>query len=64
MKKIKYIEDSFEACKIPPVHAINKKLHPVECLPLLPDFDRYKFTILINCDHIAKYNYLNDIVLN
>ncbi|WCJ40870.1 hydroxyproline-rich glycoprotein family protein [Euphorbia peplus] len=39
--QIKEIEASFEACKLPPVHATNKKLRPVEVLPLLPDFDRY-----------------------
>lgn len=39
-RKIKEIEASFEACKSLPVHATNKKLQPVEVLPLLPDFDR------------------------
>ncbi|KDP40860.1 hypothetical protein JCGZ_24859 [Jatropha curcas] len=38
--QIKAIEASFEASKLPPVHATNKKLKPVEILPLLPDFDR------------------------
>ncbi|CAL1378278.1 unnamed protein product [Linum trigynum] len=47
-RQIKDIEASFEACKLPPVHATNKNLHPVEVLPLLPDFDRYegKFTMV------------------
>ncbi|KAM7476005.1 hypothetical protein LguiB_023248 [Lonicera macranthoides] len=40
-RKIKEIEASFEACKSLPVHATNKKLQPVEVLPLLPDFERY-----------------------
>ncbi|GJT27003.1 protein PAF1 [Tanacetum coccineum] len=40
-KKIKDIRASFEACKKRPVHATNKKLHPVEILPLFPDFDRW-----------------------
>lgn len=39
--QIKAIEASFEACKAYPVHATNKKLQPVEIMPLLPDFDRY-----------------------
>ncbi|XP_043696194.1 protein PAF1 homolog [Telopea speciosissima] len=41
-KQIQAIEASFEACKSLPVHATNKSLQPVEILPLLPDFDRYK----------------------
>lgn len=40
-RKIQEIVASFEACKSRPVHATNKNLHPVEILPLLPDFDRY-----------------------
>lgn len=40
-KKIKDIQASFEACKSRPVHATNKKLHPVEILPLFPDFERW-----------------------
>lgn len=40
-RQIKEIEASFEACKLPPVHATNKNLEPVEVLPLLPDFERY-----------------------
>ncbi|KAG8656431.1 protein PAF1 homolog isoform X2 [Manihot esculenta] len=40
--QIKEIEASFEASKLPPVHATNKNLRPVEILPLLPDFARYK----------------------
>ncbi|XP_059645095.1 protein PAF1 homolog [Cornus florida] len=39
--KIREIEASFEACKAQPGHSTNKKLQPVEILPLLPDFDRY-----------------------
>lgn len=38
--KIQEIEASFEACKSRPVHATNKKLQPVEILPLFPDLDR------------------------
>lgn len=41
-RQIKDIEASFEACKSRPVHATNKKLQPVEVLPLLPYFDRYE----------------------
>ncbi|KAL0736742.1 hypothetical protein Bca4012_012952 [Brassica carinata] len=41
-RQIKDIEASFEACKSRPVHATNKKLQPVEVLPLLPNFDRYE----------------------
>ncbi|CAK7356759.1 unnamed protein product [Dovyalis caffra] len=41
-RQIKEIQASFEANKLPPVHATNKNLHPVEILPLLPDFDRYE----------------------
>lgn len=40
-RQIKEIDASFEACKSFPVHATNKNLHPVEILPLFPDFDRY-----------------------
>ncbi|KAF2301144.1 hypothetical protein GH714_020380 [Hevea brasiliensis] len=40
--QIKDIEASFEASKLRPIHATNKNLKPVEILPLLPDFDRYK----------------------
>lgn len=40
-RQIKDIEASFEACKSRPVHATNKNLHPVEVLPLLPNFDRF-----------------------
>ncbi|KAJ0950302.1 putative RNA polymerase II associated factor Paf1 [Helianthus annuus] len=40
-RKIKDIKASFEACKSRPVHATNKKLQPVEILPLFPDFDRW-----------------------
>ncbi|XP_076941349.1 protein PAF1 homolog [Bidens hawaiensis] len=40
-KKIKDIKASFEACKSRPVHATNKKLQPVEVLPLFPDFERW-----------------------
>nr|DAD26472.1 TPA_asm: hypothetical protein HUJ06_027940 [Nelumbo nucifera] len=39
-KQIQAIETSFEACKLPPVHATNPNLQPVEILPLLPDFER------------------------
>nr|XP_043636410.1 protein PAF1 homolog [Erigeron canadensis] len=39
-RKIKDIKASFEACKSHPVHATNKKLQPVEILPLFPDFER------------------------
>lgn len=38
--QIKAIQASFEASKLPPVHATNKNLKPVEILPLLPDFAR------------------------
>eukprot|EP00258_Populus_trichocarpa_P027445 XP_024443464.1 protein PAF1 homolog [Populus trichocarpa] len=41
-RQIKEIQASFEANKLPPVHATNKNLHPIEVLPLLPDFDRYE----------------------
>ncbi|KAK4269316.1 hypothetical protein QN277_022488 [Acacia crassicarpa] len=41
-RQIKEIEASFEAAKLPPVHATNKNLYPVEVLPLLPDFERYE----------------------
>ncbi|KAI7727674.1 hypothetical protein M8C21_001130 [Ambrosia artemisiifolia] len=40
-RKIKDIKASFEACKSRPVHATNKKLQPVEVLPLFPDFERW-----------------------
>lgn len=40
-RQIKEIEASFEAAKSHPVHATNTNLHPIEVLPLLPDFDRY-----------------------
>nr|GEW90224.1 protein PAF1 homolog [Tanacetum cinerariifolium] len=40
-KKINDIVSSFEACKSLPVHATNKKLQPVEILPLFPDFERW-----------------------
>ncbi|KAJ8756004.1 hypothetical protein K2173_024549 [Erythroxylum novogranatense] len=40
--QIKAIEESFEVSKLPPVHATNKGLQPVEIMPLLPDFDRYE----------------------
>ncbi|KAI3806849.1 hypothetical protein L1987_22764 [Smallanthus sonchifolius] len=40
-RKIKDIKASFEACKSRPVHATNKKLQPVEILPLFPDFERW-----------------------
>ncbi|KAK3018920.1 hypothetical protein RJ639_003517 [Escallonia herrerae] len=40
-RKIQEIEASFESCKSRPVHATNKKLQPIEIMPLLPDFDRY-----------------------
>ncbi|KAI3963168.1 hypothetical protein MKW92_003893 [Papaver armeniacum] len=39
-KQMQVINASFEACKSRPVHATNKRLQPVEILPLLPDFDR------------------------
>ncbi|KAM7483791.1 hypothetical protein LguiB_008374 [Lonicera macranthoides] len=41
LRKIKAIEASFEACKSRPAHATNKKLEPIEILPLLPDIGRY-----------------------
>lgn len=41
-RQIKDILASFDACKSRPVHATNKNLRPVEVLPLLPYFDRYK----------------------
>jgi hypothetical protein len=40
-RQIKEIQASFASNKLPPVHATNKNLKPVEILPLLPDFDRY-----------------------
>lgn len=40
-RKIQDIQASFEACKSHPVHATNKKLQPVEILPLFPDFERW-----------------------
>ncbi|KAF2323473.1 hypothetical protein GH714_035646 [Hevea brasiliensis] len=36
------LENLKTASKLPPVHATNKNLKPVEVLPLLPDFDRYE----------------------
>lgn len=41
-RKIQGIEASFEACKSLPVHSTNTKLHPVQILPLFPDFDRFE----------------------
>ncbi|TXG68828.1 hypothetical protein EZV62_003763 [Acer yangbiense] len=41
-RQIKEIEATFEASKLPPVHATNKNLHAVEIMPLLPDFERYE----------------------
>ncbi|KAI4381897.1 hypothetical protein MLD38_007919 [Melastoma candidum] len=41
-RQIKDIEASFMAAKSAPVHATNKNLYPIEVLPLLPDFKRYK----------------------
>ncbi|KAI3727281.1 hypothetical protein L1987_67094 [Smallanthus sonchifolius] len=38
---IQDIKVSFEACKSHPVHATNKKLQPMEILPLFPDFERW-----------------------
>lgn len=46
-RQIKEIISSFEACKLPPVHATNKNLKPVEVLPLLPYFDRYDDQFLV-----------------
>lgn len=46
------IEASFEACKTQPVHATEQKLHPVEVLPLLPDFNRYELNLLFYCDNL------------
>ncbi|KAK1434168.1 hypothetical protein QVD17_11086 [Tagetes erecta] len=40
-RKIEDIKASFEACKSRPVHATNKKLQPIEILPLFPDFERW-----------------------
>lgn len=40
-RQIQEIEASFEACKVKPIHATNRKLQPVEILPLFPDFYRY-----------------------
>ncbi|KAG6735326.1 hypothetical protein POTOM_062115 [Populus tomentosa] len=40
-RQIKEIRASFASNKLPPVHATNKNLKPIEILPLLPDFDRY-----------------------
>ncbi|KAG6780435.1 hypothetical protein POTOM_013293 [Populus tomentosa] len=39
-RQIKEIRASFASNKLPPVHATNKNLKPIEILPLLPDFDR------------------------
>ncbi|GLT65915.1 hypothetical protein SLA2020_383150 [Shorea laevis] len=39
-RQIKAIEASFEASKLPPVHATNKNLKPEKVMPLFPDFDR------------------------
>ncbi|GAA0175271.1 hypothetical protein LIER_28480 [Lithospermum erythrorhizon] len=41
-RQIQEIQASFEANKLPPVHATNPELRPVETLPLVPDFDRFK----------------------
>lgn len=41
-RQIQEIQASFEACKLPPVHATKPELHPVETLPLFPDFDRFE----------------------
>ncbi|KAK1360208.1 RNA polymerase II associated factor Paf1 [Heracleum sosnowskyi] len=46
-KKIQEILSSFEACKTRPVHATNKKLQPVEVLPLFPDVDRYDDQLVV-----------------
>lgn len=48
-RQIQEIEASFEACKARPVHATNRKLQPVEILPLFPDFDRYIFSTFNLC---------------
>lgn len=53
-RQIKEIEASFEACKTRPVHASNKDLYPVEVLPLLPDFDRYGFLMLLHTFLFSK----------
>lgn len=53
-RQIKEIEASFEACKSRPIHATNKNLYPVEVLPLLPDFDRYKIIQSLILDLVNK----------
>ncbi|XP_054781423.1 protein PAF1 homolog [Prosopis cineraria] len=46
-RQIKEIEASFEAAKLPPVHATNKNLYPVEVLPLLPDIERHDHRFVV-----------------
>ncbi|CAH1422700.1 unnamed protein product [Lactuca virosa] len=46
-RKIQDILSSFEACKSHPVHATNKKLQPVEILPLFPDFERWDDKLVV-----------------
>ncbi|GAA0141263.1 hypothetical protein LIER_02447 [Lithospermum erythrorhizon] len=41
-RQIQEIQASFEASKLPAVHATNHELQPVEVLPLFPDFDRFE----------------------
>ncbi|XP_073272841.1 protein PAF1 homolog [Primulina huaijiensis] len=40
-RQIHDIVGSFEACRTPPVHAVNPKLKPLKVLPLFPYFERY-----------------------
>uniref|UniRef100_A0A7N0ULD7 Uncharacterized protein n=1 Tax=Kalanchoe fedtschenkoi TaxID=63787 RepID=A0A7N0ULD7_KALFE len=46
-RKIQNIEASFEAAKLHPIHQTKPHLHPIEILPLFPDFDRYNDQFVI-----------------
>ncbi|CAM8960829.1 unnamed protein product [Rhodiola kirilowii] len=46
-RKIQNIEATFEAAKSRPIHQTKPNLHPVEILPLFPDFDRYNDQFVI-----------------
>ena len=39
--QVEAIQNSFAAAQRTPVHATNPKLHPVEIMPVLPDFERW-----------------------
>ncbi|KAG8380018.1 hypothetical protein BUALT_Bualt07G0149900 [Buddleja alternifolia] len=46
-RQIQSINASFEACKLPPVHATNPQLKPKRVLPLFPNFDRYSLSLML-----------------